>query len=187
MSFWTKIALALVIIWGIAGSAIYWARTTRPSPQSVTAYVQTTDIESKEGTERADSIKRLEEMVNGISHEERQELHRQEATREFVRKLTPAEQLAFLEATLPAGFKQMMESFSKMEPSRRKRILDRALDDMKKQAGEAGADAPTVDQRTTQRMVEEGMRAFYNDANADAKLKVVPLIEQIQRNLQSGR
>ncbi|MDB6174174.1 MAG: hypothetical protein JWL59_3485 [Chthoniobacteraceae bacterium] len=189
MRFWTKIAFAVVIIWALAGGAIYWARKARPSAESVTAYVQATDIESKNGNERAKSIRHLEDMLNGISYEERQELHRQETTRDFVRKLTPAEQMAFLDATLPAGFKQMMESFNKMEPARRKRILEKALEDMKKQASEAGttSDAPPVDVRMTQRMVDEGMRAFYNDANAEVKLDVAPLIEQMQRNLQSGR
>src|SRR4051812_23970578 len=115
MSFWTKIACAVVLIWALAGGAIYWARTARPSAQSVASYVNTTNLESKTANERAKSIKRLEEMINGISYEERQELHRQETTRDFVRKLTPAEQMAFFDATLPAGFKQMMESFNKME------------------------------------------------------------------------
>jgi hypothetical protein len=33
--------------------------------------------------------------------------------------------------------------------------------------------------------VDQGMRSFYKDADADTKLDMAPLIEQIQRNAQS--
>ncbi|MES2570323.1 MAG: hypothetical protein V4710_09770 [Verrucomicrobiota bacterium] len=185
MSFWLKIVLAVSAIWLIAGATIYWARVSRPTAQSVAAYVQSAELGARSGETRARTIKRLETMLNRLSFEDRQELQRRDVTREFVRQMTPEEQLAFLDATLPAGFKQMMDSFNRMEPARRRKILEKALDDMKKQEGERPPDA--LDEKATQRMVEQGMRSFYSDASADVKLDMAPLIEQIQRNFQNGR
>ena len=80
-----------------------------------------------------------------MSYEDRQRLQRSGATRQFFRALTPAEQAAFLDATLPADFKQMMEAFNKMEPAKRKEFVDHALEEMKKHEGEGpppGTDTP---------------------------------------------
>ena len=36
------------------------------------------------------------------------------------------------------------------------------------------------------KIVDQGMRSFYSEANAEVKLDLSPLIEQMQRNLQGG-
>jgi hypothetical protein len=134
---------------------------------------------------RAKAIERMEGMLNRLSFEERHKVDRAGTTRAFFKQLMPDEQVAFMDATLPTGFKQLMESFNKMDPAKRKQILDRALADMKKHEGEAPP--PNVDDRLSQKMVEHGLHAVYTDANADVKLDLAPLIEQMQRNLQYGR
>jgi hypothetical protein len=148
----------------------------------VAAYLRKENISTKTGAQRKREIERVEDMMNRISYEERQRLQREGVTREFFRSLTPDEQLAFLDATLPAGFKQMMESFNKMDPARRKQFVDRALEDMKKREGEP----PRNMDQFQQRMIDQGLRSFYSDASADTKLDLAPLIEQMQKNLQSA-
>lgn len=98
--------------------------------------------------------------------------------------LTPAEQEAFLDATLPSGFKQLMDSFNKMEPAKRKQLVENALNEMKKHEGEAPP--PGRDDKLAQHVVDQGLRSFYKDADANVKLDLAPLIEQMQKNLQSG-
>ncbi len=66
-------------------------------------------------------------MLNGLTFEERQQMDRSGVTRNFFRELTPDEQGAFLDATLPTGFKQMMESFNRMDPAKRKAFVERAV------------------------------------------------------------
>jgi hypothetical protein len=184
MNFWMKITLALVAIWALAGGAIYWARHSKPTAQSMTAYIQNENIGSKSGAQRQRVISRVEDMLNRVSYDDRQQLQRSGATRNFLRSLTPEEQGAFLDATLPAGFKQMMESFNKMDPAKRKQFVERAVNDMKKHEGEQPP--PNVNNQMTQRMIDQGLRSFYSDASADTKLDLAPLIEQMQKNMQSG-
>jgi hypothetical protein len=184
MSFWLKTAGAIALTWIVAAGIIHFARASKPTAQSIADYIGREDINTKSGTQRARVIGRVEDMLNRISFDERQQLQRQGVTRDFVRKLTPDEQSAFLDATLPAGFKQWMESFNKMEPERRKRIVDRALAEMKKHEGEQ--QPRRADDKLTQKIVDQGLRSFYSDASADVKLDMAPLIEQMQKNLQSG-
>ena len=186
MNFWLKIAAALAAVWLAAAAAIHWARASQPTAQSVAAYLRENDLAMKTGAAREREIERVEKMLNGITYEDRQQLHRDRVTETFFRALTPPEQTAFLDATLPAGFKQMMEAFNKMDPLRRKQLLDRALAEMKKHEGDERPPR-ALDDKNAQRIIDQGLRSFYNDANADVKLDLAPLIEQMQRNSQNGR
>ena len=130
-------------------------------------------------------IGRAEDQLNEVSFEDRQQLERSGATRRFFLSLTPAEQMAFLDATLPADFRQLMEAFNKMEPAKRKEFVSRALDEMRKHEGEEHPHGE-FDEQAGQRIADQGLKAFYSTADADTKLDLAPLVEQMQRNLQMG-
>lgn len=180
MNHWTKIGLSLVVIWALAAGVITWARTSRPTAKSITAYLDKADLASN----RPRVIARVQSMLNEAPFEDRQRLNRSGVTRKFFASLNPGEQAAFLDATLPSGFKQLMESFNKMEPARRKRLVEGALAEMKKHEGEAPA-RPLEDDQLAQRVIDQGLRSFYTDANADVKLDLAPLIEQMQHSLRN--
>ena len=185
MNYWLKIGLVLCAIWAVAGGAIYLARSAKPTAQSVAAYIQGNDINSKAGEDRKKMIDRVSAMMNRITLDERQELRREHVTDNFFRSLTPDEQAAFLDATLPTGFKQMMDAFNKMDPAKRKELVDRTLTEMRKHEG----DQPprNIDDKNVQKIVDQGLHSFYSDASADVKLDLAPVIEQMQKNLQGGR
>jgi hypothetical protein len=149
----------------------------------VSAYVQSHDLDSLQGDARAKAIARMESMVNRISFDDRQQLDRDGVNRDFFHKLTPDEQSAYLDATLPTGFQQLMESFNKMDPLKRKEIVTRALSQMKEHEGD-GSPPPGGNQKIAQQVIDQGLKSFYKDANADTKLDLAPLIEQMQRNLE---
>ena len=180
-----KIVLLLCVIWGIAAAVIHFAHASKPTAQSIAAFLQKSDIPSKTGSAREKAIAQVEGMLNRVSQEERQQLRKQGITDGLFRSLTPEEQAAFLDATLPAGFKQMMESFNKMPAAKRKEFVDRALTEMRKHEGEQPP--RNLDNQNVQKIVDQGMRSFYSDANAEVKLDLAPLIEQMQRNLQGPR
>jgi len=184
MKYWLKIGLVLCGIWTIAFVAIHLARGAKPTAASITAYVQKNDIKSKTGSDRKKTIANVEDMLNHLTYDERQQLRREHVTDNFYRSLTPEEQSEFLDATLPAGFKQMMESFNKMDPAKRKEFVDRTLTEMRKHEGEQPRN---IDDKNVKKIVDQGLRSFYGDANADVKLDMAPLIEQMQRNLQGPR
>jgi hypothetical protein len=190
MNYWAKIGLTLVAVWALAGGVIYWARHSQPTPESTAAYLRNANLAGKTGDARARILRKTADMFIGLSFEDRQRLQREGATRDFFRALTPAEQEAFLDATLPSGFKQMMDSFNKMEPAKRKQLVDRTLNDMKRrneerqQRGDAPPPPTEEQERLGQRIVDQGLRSFYKDANADVKLDLAPLIEQMQKNVQ---
>lgn len=185
MNYWLKIAAALAGVWIVAAVAIHFANAAKPTAESVGAYVAHSRLDGAAGSRRSNVIENVESMYNRLTFDERQKVQRSGATRDFFKSLTPSEQEAFLDATLPSGFKQLMESFNKMEPAKRKQIVDRALADMKSREGQGPP--PGQDDKLAQHVVDQGLRSFYKDANADVKLDLAPLIEQMQKNIQSGR
>ncbi len=184
MNVWLKTTLALAAVWIVAAGAIHWLHASQPTAASITGYLARTDLSAQSARDRARTIRRVEDQLNDVTYDERQRLQRSGVTRKFFRSLTPAEQTAFLDATLPAGFRQMMESFNKMDPAKRKQFVDHAVDEMKKHEGEGPP--PGADAEINQQFVNQGLKSFYSDANADTKLDLAPIIEQMQRNLQGG-
>lgn len=182
MNIWLKTVLALAALWAVAAGTIHWLHASQPTAASVTNYLAHTDLATLSGRDREKTIHRLEDQLNDVTFDERQRLQRSGVTRKFFRALTPAEQAAFLDATLPADFRQMMEAFNQMEPAKRKAFVDHALEEMKKHEGEGPP--PGMDARMNQRVIDQGLKSFYTDASSDTKLDLAPLIEQMQRNLQ---
>jgi hypothetical protein len=181
-SLWLKAILIVAAVWLVAGGAIFWARSVKVTPESLTAYLEAHPVESQQGAERPKVIEKVAEQMNSLTYEERREVRVGKKLDGFFRSLTPPEQTAFLDRTLPTGFKQMMESLNKMEPPKRKQFVEKALRDMREHEGED----PKVDQNA-RKIIDQGFKSFYSDASAEVKMDVAPLIEQLQRNLQGPR
>ena len=183
MNIWLKAALALAAVWLVAGLGIWYLHATQPTPASVTAFLDGSDLAAKSGHDREKTIARAASQLNDLTFEQRQELQKNGSTRRFFTALTKPEQSAFLDTTLPADFKQIMEVFNKMDPAKRKEFVARAVDEMKKHAG---GPPPDMDEAMRDRIVDQGLKSFYTDADAGTKIDFAPLIEQMQRNLQFG-
>ncbi len=181
-SLWLKAALVLAAIWIVASGAIFWARSVKVTPETIATYLEKHPIAEQAGAERAKVIESIADQMNALSYEQRREMRMGKRLDGFFRTLTPEEQSAFLDRTLPTGFKQMMESLNKMEPVQRKRFVERSLREMKEREGED----PTIDQNA-RKMIDQGFKSFYSEASNEVKMDVAPLLEQLQKNLQGFR
>lgn len=179
-----RIIIILAVVWLVAGSIIWWTRAARPTPASVTAYIQKNSLDNVPETRRTEVIDHVAAQMNRLNFEERQQLRKSRVDRNFFEKLTPEERQHFLDLTLPEGFRQLMLALNKMTPEQRKKIVQRALDDLEKEDPENGA---RVDREEVQKMIGQGMESFYKDASVEVKLDFAPVIEQLQRATQRGR
>lgn len=183
-SLWLKAALILVAIWAVAGGAIFWARSVKVTPETFAKYLGTHSIDGKAGRDREKMIEKVAEQMNALPYEDRRDMRMSKKLDGFFKAMTPQEQGSFLDQTLPTGFKQMMESLNKMDPVQRKKFVERSLKDMERDA-ERPPDAEL--DANARKIIDQGFKSFYSDANADVKMDVAPLIEQLQKNLQGFR
>ena len=182
---WLKLIGVLAIIWLIAGTVIFFARSAKVTPESLVAYADTHPIDGKPAAERAKVIEKLAGQMNELAYEDRRGVRMSKGLDGFFKALTPEEQTRFLDLTLPTGFKQMMDALNKMTPEKRQQFVEKALTDMKKHVGERPPDAEL--DANAKKIIDQGFKTFYSDASADVKMDVAPLIEQLQKNLQGVR
>ena len=101
---------------------------------------------------------------------------------------------------MPSGFKRMIESFEEMPEDKRRRALDDALKRMREaraesrdpaaammgQSREEARERP-ISPEVRQTIMETGLGTFYRESSAATKAEVMPLLEELQRSMQSGR
>jgi hypothetical protein len=80
-----------------------------------------------------------------------------------------------------------MDALNKMTPEKRKEFVDKTLVEMKKHEGEDVPEDKRKLDANGQKIIDQGFRSFYSEASPETKMDVSPLIEQLQRNLQSLR
>lgn len=184
-----KAVILLAAVWLVAGGAMWWSKANKPTPESLAAYVEKLNVESQSAAQRAKEMEKIAKQLNTLTYAQRREVRMNRKLDKFFRQLTPAEQVRFLDLTLPEGFKQMMEALNKMEPAKRKQFVNRALKDLQEQEGELpeGSRERLEQSQHAQRIVEQGLKSFYSEANIETKMDLAPLIEQFQHNLQGLR
>jgi len=184
---WFKFVIVLVVIWAVAGGIIFLARTAKPTPEKVIQYLDAHPLAGISAEDQAKLVDKVAAQLNQLTYEQRREVRMSRKLDGFFRALPAPEQSRFLDKTLPAGFKQMMDALNKMTHEKRKEFVDKALADMKKhEDDEIPPDKRQLD-ANGEKIIDQGFRSFYSDASAETKMDVAPLIEQLQHNLQNGR
>jgi len=180
-----RIVIGICCIWLMVAAVVWGIRSARPTPEKLVSFLERNQIADAPTSSRRRIIDRVVNDLNRLDFDQRRELQRSPGLRAFLEALETPERDDFVDRTLPEGFRQMMVAFNKMEPSRRKRYVDRALADLERMDGRESDQEN--DPALSQKIVEEGLQAFYSEASAEVKLDFAPLMEQLQRNLQGAR
>ena len=183
---WIKAAAALAAIWLVAGSVIVWAHRLKPSPQSVAQLVDSNPLEGRAPEERKKVIDTVAGQISRLDFDERRETRAEKRPEAFFKNLTPDEKAYFVEQTVPAGFKQMIEAINRMTPEKRFKFVAKAIEDLRRQREESGEAVPGFGDPNVQKILNAGLQSFYSDASPETKMDLAPLLEEMQRNL-TGR
>lgn len=176
--------IALVLIWVIAGVIVAAVRASQPTPEKLEAFLKKNPISTISGASRAEVIAKAASQLNALTFEQRQTLREDGSIRDFFEQLTPEERSRFLDLTLPEGFRQLMNALNKMDEARRKKIVDRVLEDLRSNNPQIAARLAETD---SQLIISKGLSSFYEEADSNVKLDFAPVIEQLQRATQNMR
>jgi len=191
--------VALVAIWVVAGVGYVVAKNSRMTAKKVARYVNSTDISKLSGEERAKAIRKLEEMINKLSPEERQNSRESHNGDAWFQAMTEEEKTQFVEAVMPSGFKQMINAFEQLPEEKRKRSIDEALKRLKEtkdkvKAGQIvlGGDGtnqpPPISDELQAKIRTIGLKSFYSQSSAQTKAELAPVLEELQRVMEgTGR
>lgn len=189
-SAWLKSLVALAGVWLLVVGVTWLARRAKPTPESIASYIESHPLEGRSADERRKVITTVADQLSALSFDQRQESRRERRPDRFFRELTREEQEYFLDRTLPAGFRQMMEALNRMDPVKRREFVSKALSDMRqrREQGEGqGMAPPSLEDPNVQKIINTGLKSFYSDASPEVKMDLAPLIEEMQQNLQNRR
>lgn len=181
-------------VWLIAFAAYHIAAARTMTLDKVRAYAESVELAKLSADERAKAIQRLADMLNRLSFEDRREARLGRVWEKWFAAMTEAERAQFLEATLPTGFKQMIGAFEEMAPERRQRAINdavRGLREAQTQMAKGGTQMPTnaivLSEDLQKQAATLGLKTFYSESSAQTKAEMAPLMEELQRMMESGR
>ena len=185
-------AAVLVVIWVVAIAGYRIAQNAKVTPEKVRAYAESIDLSQLSAGDREAAIRKLAAMLNALSLEERRKLRLERLA--WFNKMTEEEKSEFLEATLPTGFKQMLAAFEEMPADKRQQVVDQAVKQMKEarektaaNQGPTGTNGPVLSPELQEQVTKIGLKSFYSQSSAQTKAEMAPLLEEMQRTMESGR
>ncbi|MDF2377230.1 MAG: hypothetical protein P1U81_13375 [Verrucomicrobiales bacterium] len=179
---------SLLVLWAVVFAVVKVAGSMKPTVEKLEAFAEANPLsEIEDPDERKEVIGGIVDMLNAMEPSEvalLSERNENDPRRQFMRELTPGEQLYFLERRVGRAFQQMMISFNEMERDERRRIVERTLKRMKDNAdgGPPGA-LDRDDPELAGKIADAGLKAYYADASVETKIDLAPLLEEMQRTM----
>ena len=192
------LGVALCAIWLVALAGYRIARNAKMTAEKVKAYAESVDISKLSGEARAKAIRDLAAKLNALSLDERRKARLERASWTWFDRMTEEEKAGFIDATMPTGFKQMLTAFEQLPEEKRRKSIDDALHRLKEardqlgtgQGGpnQGGTNSPPVLSDELQAKVRTiGLSTFYSQSSAQTKAELAPVLEELQRVMESGR
>ena len=187
----------LLAVWLLATALWLLADRSKVTADKVAAYLRGTDVAQLSAEARARALRELAAKMNALPAEERRKARLQGEWNRWFQEMTEEEKGAFIEATMPSGFRQMLAAFEQLPESQRQRVIGDAIKGMKAahdsmEPTEGGAfmgtnRPPELSQELQQKVITIGLKSFYSQSSAQTKAELAPLLEEMQRAMENGK
>jgi hypothetical protein len=188
----------LMAVWLVALGGYALSDHFKMTAEKLRAYVQGTDLSKLSGDARAKALRDLANKINALSPEERQQARVDRLWSQWFREMTEEEKGQFLDATLPSGFHQMLASFEQQPQAKRQKAIDDAIKRLRQQREHPQQTSnppdpndtnapPVLSEDLQQKVTSIGLSSVYGTSSAETKAELAPLLEEIQKNMESGR
>jgi hypothetical protein len=187
---------AIVCIWLLCWAGITVARNSRMTADKIRLYVHSLAFSKLSPAERSAALLALAAKLNSLTREERLQARLDEVWKPWFAQMTEGEREQFIEATLPTDVKQMIESFERMPDDKRKKTIEDAMKNLKKPPVAPSTNNAIITDTNSpgylnpalaQRAETLGLKTFYTESSAETKAELAPLLEEVQRQMESGR
>src|ERR1051326_8249772 len=187
---------AVLAIWALALTGYTISKNSKMTAEKFRAYAESIDLNKLSGSARAKALKALADKLNALSPEDRRKARMERLAWDWFEKMTEEEKAAFLEATMPTGFKQMITAFEQLPEEQRKRAIDdtiRRLKEAQQQAPASGVSnqgtnrPPALSKELEAKVRTIGLQTFYSQSSAQTKAEMAPVLEELQRVMERGR
>ena len=183
--------LAIAAIWGAVAAVMGLTEKHTATPEKVQELMTTAPWFENENLGEAERKKYLDDViahVNRLDFDQRKQSREDdpEIGRRFMQSLTKEERHHFLEETVEQHFKNVMKAFNQMTKEERQRVVVQARRDMQRD-DENNRGMKRLEQEDKQvydNVVEKGLGAYYEEASAETKMDLAPLMEEMQQRMR---
>jgi hypothetical protein len=128
--------------------------------------------------QRSERIERVADMFNRLDFAERDRAREERIGEEFFLRLAPPERERFVELTVEKSMQSLIRALDAMNPDERRRIVERGLREIEDgRTEEEMMRAQEMSEDLLNRITQEGLKAYFEQAGADTKLDLAPLME----------
>ena len=182
--FFIQAAVALALVWSAVAALSAWMDASIPTAGKLLAYVDGRPLEKHP---RGDVVESVAADYVRLSFLQKRELRAPEAGGRFdgfLSQLTGPEKARFVELALPRGFRDLLDGFGKMDQRERQKNLDRSRRELLENIGDSPAKLmiEAAGPALVKQIAEKGLGPFFDALPPDAKLQLLPMIEQMQNN-----
>ena len=162
----------------------------------VRAFVESVNLSKLSAEDRAGALRKLAQKFSALSVQERRRAQFEHVAKDWFDQMTEEEKGQFLEATMPVGFKQMLASFQQLPEEKQRQTVADALRRLRETAVRIQAEggmalgtntAPPVSGELLAKVRTMGLQGFYAQSSAQTRADLAPVLEELQRVMESGR
>lgn len=178
----------LVLGWALAYTGFRIARNARATPEKIAAFVASTDLSQLQGERRAKAIRKLTQQLNALPMEDRRQARMDRAWTQWFPHMTEQERSDFIEATLPTGFRQMIDAFEALPEEQRREFIEGAVRRLREQRPTGPGQRPAeISPELEEKAISIGLQTLFTSSSAQTKAELAPVLEELQRSMESGR
>ncbi len=182
---------SLVLIWAAVGAVMRATERHTSTPEKVNALMATAPwLDGPPASDEA-RHKYLDDIIANVNRLDFDQRHAmrdegRDIGQRFFDSLTKEERARFLEETIEHHFRSVMKAFNQMPREERQRLVQQSMKDMNRDRpdGQNMDRLRQDDEQVYERVVEKGIGAYYEDASAETKMDLAPLMEQMQQRLR---
>jgi hypothetical protein len=176
----------LALVWGVVAGVRAVAGSKRVTAEKIRTEIAGAAFEDWSDGVRAggdargrrERIEKVAGMFNRLDFAEREKAREQRVGEEFFMRLAPQEKEQFVELTLTESMRSLMRALDAMGADERRRIVERGLREIEDgRTEEEMLRARELGDDLLERIAQEGVKAYFEQAGADTKLDLAPLMD----------
>ena len=183
-----KLVVGLVVLWLVVFGVKAVLAPHQATPERVEEIIAEASFEDLSGFEDRSSKKRIVAMEEVASVVNRLDLSGQQEARDslqgFFSKLSTRERRQFVELTAES-FNRFFEALDALNPDARRDFIERGLRELESGATEERLQlAMEKDPQILEQIVQNGMKAYFQNASAETKMELAPFMKATNEVMQ---
>ncbi|MCU0796197.1 MAG: hypothetical protein MUF31_09715 [Akkermansiaceae bacterium] len=180
--------IVLAVVWGLVVGVRALAGSKRITADKIEREVASMSLEDwsegvpegEDPSAREARVREIAEMFNRLDFGERQKAHQRRVGDQFFDRMSPGEKDLFVDLTIEKSMETFMDALDAMTPRERKKIVEDGLRQI-----EEGRTADDIarfrkdNEEALSKITDEGLKAYFEKANADTKLDLAPLMQEM--------